>query len=807
MTTQPVSMLDAALGLAARGFSVFPIWWKRGELCACGDAGCKSPCKHPLGALVRDGCHDATREPDTIRRWWSEYPDANIGIATGAPSGVWVFDVDEGSGGDVSLASLVEQHGPVPGTLRVRTGRGWHYYFAYQPGMKNSAGATQGLDARGDGGYVVAPPSMHATGRRYEIADDVPVVVAPLWVLDALRRKKDVDRRAAPRAAANPTRTTPYGRKALEQISEELAAIKKGGRDNARNGASYRVGRLVAGGHIDRTDGENSLLDACERNGLISEEGYETVRKRIDRGIEDGVAAGPMGPDPAAQHRPEPGVNRDTEGSAAGAGSPAPAASSPPAKALPPQPPKRLADGSPFPEVPSGMPEPPPDNERATDVGNGLRLVRMYGDNIRHVHGWGWLVWDGKRWQRDQTAKIEELSKRSVAEMFREVSVIPGGPQREEWYKHAVKSEKAERVRAAVAMAQSERRVVANVGDFDRDPFTINVLNGTLDLKSGRLRPHARTDNITHLAPVQFDENAVCPLWERFLEQIYSGNRDLVRFVQRAIGYTLTGMTTEQCFFILHGHGSNGKSTLLRAMSALFGNGYSTNANFATFLASSNPGQYGPRPDLARLAGARFVMSTEPDEGARFSESVIKSITGGDPITAALKYENDFEFIPVLKLWLSVNHKPKVGDTSHAMWRRIRLIPHEVIIADAQQDKRLDAKLALELPGILNWAIRGALEWLTFGLEPPTAVIGATAAYREEQDVLGQFIEERCRKIAGQRAKAGDLYAAYAAWSKARGEWAMGANRFGRLMTEKGFDRIKDSVFYYRDILLVPEGH
>jgi len=805
VTTQVGPMLDAALALAARGFAVFPIWGRHGEICACREPACSSPCKHPIGVLVPHGCKDATKAESQIRRWWGEYPSANIGVATGSASGVWVFDVDEASGGDKSLEALVAEHGPLPRTLTVRTGRGWHHYFAYQPGMRNSAGATPGLDSRSDGGYVVAAPSMHETGRRYETVVSEPAVVAPIWVIDALRRKRDAGPRAAARATAV-GRTTPYGRKALEQICEELSDIRRGGRDNARNGACYRVGRLVAGGNLDRSDAEAGLLDACERNGLISEEGYETVRKRVERGIDDGMSAGAAGPDPANSFRPEPGVNRPAEGSAAGGGSPPPATSSTPATTRPAAGTAKVPPPlDPTLTIPDTMPSAPPDDERATDVGNGLRLVRLFGENIRHVHGWGWVIWDGKRWHRDQTAKIEELSKQSVAEMFREVGVLSDPVQRDAWYKHAIKSEKSERVRAAVAMAQSERIVVANVPDFDRDHYVINAMNGTLDLRSGRLRPHARRDNITHLAPVQYDEDAECPVWEGFLEQIYAGNRDLVRFIQRAVGYTLTGMTTEQCFFILHGHGSNGKSTLLRALTALFGGGYSTNANFATFLANTNAGQYGPRPDLARLAGARFVMSTEPDEGARFSESVIKSITGGDPITAALKYENDFEFVPVLKLWLSVNHKPKVGDTSHAMWRRIRLIPHDVIIPDAKQDKRLDAKLAAELPGILNWAARGALEWQTFGLEPPTAVIGATAAYREEQDILGQFVDERCRRVPGQRVKASELYAAYNAWAKGRGEFAVGANRFGRMMTEKGFDRYKDSIYYYKDILLAAE--
>lgn len=401
-------------------------------------------------------------------------------------------------------------------------------------------------------------------------------------------------------------------------------------------------------------------------------------------------------------------------------------------------------------------------SEHETDLGNARRLVAEYGVDLRFCKPWKkWLVWDGQRWREDATGEVMRRAKETARTVYGESSE-----------KHATRSESRAGIESMVVLAQTEPGIPLKPEDLDAAPWRLNVLNGTLDLKTARLRDHHREDLLTKLAPVTYDPRAKCPTWLAFLDRVMGKDKDLVRFLQRAVGYSLTGSIREQCLFILYGTGANGKSTFLGTISQLLGE-YASSTPTETLLVKTGGG--GIPNDVARLKGARFVSAIEAEDGRRLAEALIKQMTGGDTMTARFLYGEFFEFVPEFKIFLAVNHKPLIRNTDHAIWRRIRLVPFTVTIPEAERDKDLPEKLRRELPGILAWAVQGCLDWQSEGLGMPAAVQRATAEYRAEMDVVDQFLAERCElgstttEARRLRVKVSRLYGAYEEWCDAAG--------------------------------------
>jgi putative DNA primase/helicase len=344
-----------------------------------------------------------------------------------------------------------------------------------------------------------------------------------------------------------------------------------------------------------------------------------------------------------------------------------------------------------------------------------------------------------------------------------------------------------------VDLARDEPGTPISHTDLDADPWLFNVLNGTLDLRTGELQPHDRGDLITKLAPVTFDPDAECPQWDAFLQRITGGDENLIRFLQRAAGHTLTGDISEQCLFFLHGRGQNGKTTFIETLMTLLGD-YAQKAPTQMLIAKPNA----IPNDIARLPGARFVVAAEVEEGRPMAESLVKDLTGGDTLVARFLHQEYFEFRPSHKLWIYGNHRPLIQGTDEGIWRRIHLIPFDVWIPPGERDTRLIEKLRAELSGILNWAVRGCLEWQEHRLGTPEAVHQATSEYRSEMDVLGRFIEERCITQPDAQGRADELYRAYCDWCQANGEDSKTGTAFGRRLKERGFDKRRDSngVYY-----------
>jgi putative DNA primase/helicase len=388
----------------------------------------------------------------------------------------------------------------------------------------------------------------------------------------------------------------------------------------------------------------------------------------------------------------------------------------------------------------------------------------------------------------------------------------------------AVKSEDARRVRSMIDLARCQLAITPD--RLNRDPWLLNCANGTLDLRTGELREHRREDYITQLCPTPYDPAAGCPTWERFLGSVFpaaevtgqAGNPELIRFVQRLLGYGLTGDVREQVLPFFWGDGANGKSTLLNAVREALGADYCGKAPPGLLLA--HKGDRHPT-ELADLFGRRLALANETPEGGRFNESQVKDLTGGDPISARRMREDFWQFDPTHKLIVCGNHKPRVTGTDHGIWRRIRLVPFAVRFWNPddqpaegeqrpehlRQDKDLPARLRAEAPGVLAWMMRGCLDWQRNGLGSPHEVQSATAGYRAEQDLIGEFIADCCLTgPATYRVRAKALYAAFRKWVELAGERHPPSQReFGLAMTGRGVERQTSNGVWYVGIALRDE--
>jgi putative DNA primase/helicase len=436
-----------------------------------------------------------------------------------------------------------------------------------------------------------------------------------------------------------------------------------------------------------------------------------------------------------------------------------------------------------------------------TDVGNARRLVKNFGRNIRYCFAWEkWLVWDGTRWKIDDLSTIKQMAKKTAEWILHEAAEAADKDERFALIKWSTNSESAARIKSMVELAQDE--VPITVDDLNVNPYLLNLKNGTLDLLTGELREHSRDDFITKLCPVDYDSEAKCYVFDEFLQTILAGNDDLIVFIRRAVGYSLTGDVSGQSLFMCYGIGANGKSTFLDILSEMMGD-YAQSLPMQSLMVKYNDG--GISNDIARLNGARFVSAVETDEGKRLSESLVKQLTGGDRISARFMRAEFFDFKPTFKIWMGVNHRPVITGTDHGIWRRVKLIPFEVVIAETDRDTDLPAKLRAELPGILNWALTGCLEWGSKGLDVPESVKAATEDYRHDMDRLADFLQERCNFGESFRVRSGDLYQAYRQWCEQEGARVLDSKKFKVRILEKGCTSVrqKDGIHIQGLTLLV----
>jgi putative DNA primase/helicase len=421
-----------------------------------------------------------------------------------------------------------------------------------------------------------------------------------------------------------------------------------------------------------------------------------------------------------------------------------------------------------------------------TDDENAIRFVTEHQHTTRYVPAWGcWMVWDGARWLRDDAGQVWQLWIQSARGMYDNAMHLG----EKKMIMHAQRSLNSGGIEACLKIASRDPSLVTKPEDWDVNDWLLNVNNGLIDLKTGNISPHNPSCLITKLTDVTYDAEAQCPLFQQFITEIFDGDQTLVAFMRRVFGTCLTGVTRDQAVYILYGLGANGKSTLLKVLENLLGEYHRTASQSAFVEDRSDNNTYDA---LAGLHGARAVTCTEPGRTRALNEAVIKRISGSDKISARFLHGHFFSYHPTFKALVAVNHKPIVYGTDRGIWRRLKMIPFDVSF-EGREDMDLPDKLKMELPGILNWALAGCRDWQEQGLNPPEAVLAATADYQREMDDLGPWTDEKCQLGADRKELNKDLYASYKDWHEEGGgkEKVMPLKAFVLALTERGFKKRK----------------
>jgi putative DNA primase/helicase len=713
--------LNAALAAAEAKFRVFPV-----------APGSKVP-------AIKGWHANATSDPKTVKGLWRHRPNANIGIVTGGQSGLFVLDVDGEEGRD-SLQALKQEFGSLPLTVATRTPNGKHYYFrSAEPLRNNCKKLGPGLDGRGEGGYVVGAGSINNQDAVYRYLNghspkDTDIAEIPAWVLRLAKDPCDAAQSSTTTSVQSRIPTS-HAAAALRGEAEAVRGAPEGTRNERLNSAAFSMGQLVGAGAISIAEVKAALISAAQIAGLEPDE--------IQATLESGLTAGQARP---RDRRHSDGTQTDD-----------PLQTDPLLAEL-----ARLGE---------------------SDTDNGHRLVKRYGHRLHFVpERKEWFAFNGQVWREDTPKRRLIWAQEGARLIALEADVLKDLERRQarrHWAEHSLG---AAAIRRALDMAQPH--AVRSISEFDNDPWLLNVPNGTLDLRTGQLLRHNPADHLTQFAGTDYNADAKCPRFKQFLTEIFAGDKELIAFVRRFAGYTLTGDTSEQCFIFCQGAGRNGKSTLisiLQEMLADYARSTPTQTLVAKFTTSAISN------DLARLRGARLVSAIEANPNWQLDEALVKQITGGDRIAARFLYGEFFEFVPVFKLWFAANYPPRLRSTDDALWRRIYVLPFDVEIPKERIDSNLQAELRSELPGILAWAVRGCQRWREIGLKPPQRVIDATCRYRKEVDHVKRFLQECTNSNDRAVTRSNVLYERYERWCSENGERAVSRKALAGRLYDAGF--------------------
>lgn len=723
---------QVALEWVRRGVAVFPVNWIRpdGE-CACGRGGCGSPGKDPVGRLAPHGVKDATKDLDQVQAWWRQSPYANIGLAMGAISGVWALDVDVEHGGDETLWALEQANGKLPDTPVVYTGGGGrHLFFRYDKRVRNTAGELgPGLDTRSDHGYVVGAGSNHRSGRSY--VDDVEYTFGEVEPAPAPEWLLDMLEVAGQRKDEPGSLPAVWDKERNNRLFREACNLRR------RGWSEDEITKALIVLDLERCKppkGEAYCKDmarrVCRRYAPAGElEQWMSDLKEADIDID---------PRPTGEVYP------------------------------------------------------------LTEFGNRDRLVDRHGHNLRYCPELGWLIWDGVAWMVDRTRAIREIAMEVIYTLHiteKDMHLTPPdskGNQKDRLPDWIIKSSTKRGIDAMVDLASHHPRIAVTVDDLDRQPWMYTVRNGTIDLVTGTLTPPKREHLITVKAPVVYDPRAKAPRWTRFVNEVLRHNANMVRFMQCFFGYALTGSTAEAVMPIMYGQGSNGKSVMLDTLMSMMGPS-AMSAPATTFDANRRTAI--PN-DIAAMRSARLVVATETEDRVTLEMALVKRITGGDKLVARFLHKEFFSFTPTMKVVMATNNLPEIRGADHGSWRRIAEVRFDVQFGSpegppAENKDHLLASLDAERSGIFNWCLEGCLLWQREGLVRPEEVLDATAEYRDQQDILGPFLDECIRRTVGRDTPKVDVYKTYARWCEANGHRAIGSKSFGQQMMAHGFAEVR----------------
>jgi putative DNA primase/helicase len=737
------AIMRAAMDYAQRGWKVIPVHWVTDEgACSCRLAGnCKGPGKHPIHV---NWPKVATSDTSVILDWWRQtaqlpardwYPAANLGIVTGADSGIFALDNDEYAGGGLTLAKYARRHGEMPVTRVHQTGGGGQHLIFAHPRfpIRNSARKRlgEGLDIRGEHGFVVAPPSVSVKGP-YEVmpVHDIDPGPAPAWLLRLLE-EEDHGQRGTLIAGAEPSAGTGIARRyseaAMRKSAERMREAQPGTRNDVLNEVSFSLGTLGAAGLVTEESAWLAIHEAALSTGLDDAE--------IKRTFLNGWRAGLKEP-----RQIQWNVNGDW-----------------PVRAR-------------------------------TDIGMADRMADHFADVLRwcperktwmtYVNG-VWISatpetgeWYAQHMVRRLIDTEGEAYDDEPGEQFNAAGEPEPAASPRDDFIHWVNT-KAHTIKAISAAARLGRGLPLmqiSASGFDPDALYLNCLNGVADLVSGQLIQHDPELRMTLQCPVSYHPGATAPQWQAFLERVQP-DPEIRAYLRRVCGYSITALTGEQVFFLHHGKGANGKSVLFDVVGRILG-GYNQVVPVETLLATQIEGRV-PN-DVARMDGRRLLLASETKMGKQLDEAKLKQLTGGETITARYMRGEFFEFKPVGHIHLATNHLPRMSDDG-ATWRRLQLITWDVIIPEDERDPDLANRLYREEgEGILDWLIQGAREWRDMGLAVPASLRLAAQEYRDEEDFVAQFVKECMTtdlpvKNGRVASSVGEVWNFYNTWAEQRG--------------------------------------
>ncbi|WP_171009514.1 phage/plasmid primase, P4 family [Sphingomonas sp. 2SG] len=884
---------QAAIAFARRGWFVFPCNHRNGRPLVVGEPG-------PDGKPVpkTGGLHQATRDEEQIAAWWRQWPRAQIGLNAGA-SGLLLIDfdprtdpavpevIDEQTGEvlregveekvwsvDLLKAALMVEMGvALPDTLTSQTpSNGEHKFFLMPDGepIGNRGNLPDHIDVRGQGGYVIVPPSERIgdlesggskgpgpyTWLHGDWADVASIAPAPPELVRILRepkKKRDgkggkpvaARRAGAPAALAGDVDddVRKYALAALDGECRDIARAGSGQRNAQLNEGAFKVATLVAAGALSEAVARAAIEGAARSNP-----GHDDDRQLIAT-IDSGWTAGLQSPRDlaeiaaASRARRERGPPRQSSRGSPPA--PGPEGNGKPSSQMGATGGHHMGKGSGGEDLArecAFLPQ--------TDLGNLQRFLRRYGRDFLFVEQWGWLAWDGRRWNRDMAVSLLGRAVQDTVRAIQEEATFvresgiaadpPADADDAQLAAHAEQqkgrhdrvvltkrdgttvllsetiskwgrtSEGAGHIASLPKMA--EARITARPADFDADPLLVNMANGTLSFVRGedgrsasvKLVDPRREDLITKIGTAAFVPAARCPSYDAFLERVQP-KAEMREFLDVWAGYNMLGDASAQKMAIFYGEGANGKGVWINTKRAILGD-YAWAASINTFMEADRSRKGSDAsPDLAALAGRRMVYANEAEEGSKLSDGLVKELTSDEPKGGVRELmKPPFELIITFKNTIIANNKPRIG-TDHGIRRRMQLVPWDVIIPHEHQDPLLKAKLVKESSGILNRMVAGALQYLTTGLPLPETIKEATEAYLDENDILGKFLALCIERVQGETMGSSALHELFAAWQT----WAQllpasgkpwSPKYLGQQLERKNFHKRKSSSMVWSDV-------